>query len=281
MSAFALHDGCDQREIVRWGTSAALIVAIHAALIALGTAWYRQSPPPGIALPTIMIDLAPIPAEPSAPQLKEPPSPDMQQPEAPPPPPEPLERQAVEAPVEPAPPVERPIPRAPPLPEQTIAPTSPMSEPATIVPEPARPTPAKRKLAHTETKKTTALPQPRSDGATRSEHQTSAPSSASSGVPNPAAIAAYNQRVAAHLQSFKQYPASARAAGEQGLSRVSFTLGRNGQVLGNHLIASSGHPALDSETLGMVRRAQPFPPMPPELKQASISFTVPIKFSIH
>jgi protein TonB len=30
----------------------------------------------------------------------------------------------------------------------------------------------------------------------------------------------------------------------------------------------------------MVKRAQPFPSFPPEIKQASMSFSVPISFSI-
>ena len=95
-----------------------------------------------------------------------------------------------------------------------------------------------------------------------------------------AAIASYNQIVAAHLQRFKQYPAAAKAAGEQGTSRLSFSLGRGGQVLGSRLAGSSGHPALDAETMAMVRRAQPFPAFPPEMKQASMSFNVPVRFSL-
>lgn len=86
--------------------------------------------------------------------------------------------------------------------------------------------------------------------------------------------------VAAHLQRFKQYPAASRAAGEKGVSTISFTLSRGGQVLGSRLARSSGHPALDAETMAMVRRAQPFPQMPAEMKQASMAFVVPISFSV-
>ena len=141
-------------------------------------------------------------------------------------------------------------------------------EPATAVPEVAKPVPAKPKPV--EAKKPAAAP-PRHNASERPASAASVPQ----GAPNPEAMAAYNRRVAAHLQGFKP----ARTAGEQGISRLSFTLGRSGQVLGSRLAGSSGHPTLDSEALAMVRRAQPFPPIPPELKQASISFTVPIKFS--
>ena len=35
-------------------------VAVHAALIALGMTWYTQRPPPGVTLPAIMVDMAPV-----------------------------------------------------------------------------------------------------------------------------------------------------------------------------------------------------------------------------
>ena len=83
-----------------------------------------------------------------------------------------------------------------------------------------------------------------------------------------------------HLQRFKQYPPAAKAAGQQGVSRLRFSLSRSGQVLSSGLGGSSGHAALDAETLAMVRRAQPFPAFPPDMKQASMSFSVPIQFSV-
>ncbi len=263
MSAFALHDPSDRDGVLRWGGSAALILALHAALIAAGTAWYRQAPPPGVPLPVITIDLAPPAPEPSAPEVK--PA------DVPPPPPqvEPPREQALQEPAPPAPVEAQPVPQASPSPEPVIEPAPATPEPATALPEP-KPAPAKPKPV--EAKKPAAAP-PRHT-ATASERPASA-ASTPQGAPNPEAMAAYNRRVAAHLQGFRPAP----IAGQQGISRLSFTLGRNGQVLGSRLAGSSGHPALDSEALSMVRRAQPFPPIPPELKQASISFTVPIKFS--
>ncbi len=270
MSAFALHDDGDRDGIFRWSASAALIVAIHAALIAAGTAWLRQAPPPGVALPMVMIDLAPPSPAPSAPDIK---PADVQ-----PPQPEPPREEALQEPAPLAPVEAQPLPQPSPSPEPVIEPTPARPEPSIAVPEPVKPAPAKPKPVHTEAKKPAAAP-PR-HSPTASEHAASA-SSAPQGAPNPAAMSAYNQRVAAHLQAFKQYPSAAKAAGEQGISKLSFTIGRNGQVLSSRLAGSSGHPALDGETLAMVRRAQPFPPIPPELKQASISFTVPIRFAIH
>ena len=61
---------------------------------------------------------------------------------------------------------------------------------------------------------------------------------------------------------------------------LSFTVDRNGQVLASRLAHTSGHAALDAETMAMIRRAQPLPAFPPEMKQASLSFTVPVHFAL-
>jgi protein TonB len=282
MNAFVLHEFDDRAAMARWSASAAIIVAIHAALIALGVAWYTHSPPPGVALPTIMIDLAPAsaPSAPSVQPLDLPPGPEMREADPPPPPPELPKQEAIQEQLAPTPPQENPIVEAPPEHKEQPAPMQP--EPAKIVPDQPKPAPVKPKPVRADAKKSTdAPPAPRSSAAPKAERQASlTPSSANAGATSSAALASYNQLVAAHLQRFKQYPSSARAAGEQGTSRLSFTLGRSGQVLGSRLAGSSGHPSLDGETLAMIRRAQPFPPMPPELKQASMSFSIPVQFSI-
>jgi protein TonB len=281
MNAFVLHEFDDRAAMARWSASAAIIVAVHAALIALGVAWYTHAPPSGIALPTVMIDLAPVsaPAAPSAQPLDLPPGPEMREADPPSPPPEPPKQEAIQEKLAPTPPQENPVVEAPP--EQKAHPSPPIPEPAKIVPDQPNSAPVKPKPVRAEVKKPSdAPPAPRSSAAPKAERQASlTPSSASAGATSAAALASYNQLVAAHLQRFKQYPSSAKAAGEQGTSRLSFTLGRSGQVLGSRLAGSSGHPSLDGETLAMVRRAQPFPPMPPELKQASMSFSVPVQFS--
>jgi protein TonB len=280
MSAFVLHEFDDRAAMARWSASAAIIVAIHAALIALGTAWYTHSPPTGVALPTIMIDLAPAsaPSAPSAQPLDLPPEPETRDADPPPRPPEFPKQEALQEQLAPTPPQDDPVVEAPPAAQ--VPPPKP--EPAKIVPDQPKPVAVKPKPVRTEVRKpATAPPAPRSSAAPKAERQASlTSSSASAGATSPAALASYNQLVAAHLQRFKQYPSGARAAGEQGTSRLSFTLGRSGQVLGSRLAGSSGHPALDGETLAMVRRAQPFPPIPPELKQASMSFSIPVQFSI-
>ena len=276
MNAFVLHDVGDQSGVLRWGASAATIVALHAALLALGLAWYTQHPPPGITMPAIMMDMAPASSSPQPTPMDLAPGPVMQQADASPPP-EPAKQETVQEPIAPTPLQERPEVEAPP--EQKAQPAPPKPEPAKIVPE-RKPAPVKPNVVRAEAKKQTeAPPAPRTTAAPRAERQAPAASAISAGA-SAAAMASYNQLVAAHLQRFKQYPPGAKAAGEQGTARLSFSLGRGGQVLGSRLAGSSGHAALDGETLAMVRRAQPFPGFPPEMKQGSMSFNVPVQFSI-
>src|SRR6266849_1166672 len=275
MNAFVLHDSSDRTGVLRWGTSAAAIVAVHTGLLALGLAWYTQHPPPGITMPAIMVDMAPASSSPQPTPMDLAPGPVMDQADASPP--EPAQQQVVEEQIAPTPPQEKPEVVAPP--EQKAQPSPPKPEPAKIVPEP-KPAPVKPNVVRAEAKRPTeAPPAPRTTAAPRAERQAPAASAISAGA-SVAVMASYNQLVAAHLQRFKQYPPAAKAAGEQGTARLSFSLGRGGQVLGSRLAGSSGHAALDGETLAMVRRAQPFPGFPPEMKQASMSFNVPVQFSI-
>ena len=278
MNAFVLHDVGDQSGALRWGASAAAIVALHAALLALGLAWYTQHPPPGITMPAIMVDMAPASSSPQPTPMDLAPGPVMQQADASPPP-EPAKPQIVEEQIAPTPLQEKPEVEAPPEQKTQPTPLKPEPEPAKIVPEP-KPAPVKPKVVRAEAKKPTETPPaPRTTAAPRAERQAPAASAISAGA-SAAVMVSYNQLIAAHLQRFKQYPPGAKAAGEQGTARLSFSLGRGGQVLGSRLAGSSGHAALDGETLAMVRRAQPFPGFPPEIKQGSMSFNVPVQFSI-
>lgn len=268
MNAWVLHAPSDQSGAVRWGISAAIIVALHILLIALGVSWYTQSPPPGSTMPTILVDLSPAPssAAPEPQQMDLAPGPDMQQADAP----EPPKQETVEEQIAPTPPQEKPVVAAPP--EQKTE----------SKPEPPKPVPVKPKPIRKETKKPADTPPaPRTSAAPKAERRAPAASATTAGVAAAAAaLPAYRDLLAAHLQRFKQYPSGAKAAGEQGTAMLSFTVNRNGQVMGSRLVGSSGHPALDAETLAMIRRAQPLPSFPPELKQASMSFTVPVRFSL-
>jgi protein TonB len=280
MNAFALHNLPDRSGPLRWTGSAAVIAALHAGLIAAALAWYSQSPPPGVAMPAILVDMAPSAAAPQTQPLDVAPGPEMQQAEETPPPPEPVQPPPVaEQPIEPTPPKPDPVvAAAPPEPRVKAEPAPPKPEPAKIIPEPPNPKKPVRTAARHPADEP---PAPRTSAAPRAERQApSAGASAATGAAAAAALPSYRDRLAAHLQRFKQYPAGAKSAGEQGTAMLSFTVSRGGQVLASRLAGSSGSAALDAETMAMIRRAQPLPSFPPEIAQASLSFTVPVRFSL-
>ncbi|NOJ47278.1 TonB family protein [Bradyrhizobium archetypum] len=275
MNAFALHDASDQAVLRRWGVSAFAILAVHAALVALAMNWMTQRPVPGVSVPVIMIDMAPVSSAPQPTQMDLTPGPVMQQADASPPP-EAAQQEVVKEQIAPTPPQEKPEVVAPP--EQKSEPTPPKMEPAKVEPE-KKPSPVKPKAVRAEARKPSdAPPAPRTAASPKAERQ--APAASAAAGASAAALASYRQMVAAHLQRFKQYPPAAKAAGQQGTARVSFTLSRSGSVTSVSLGGSSGYAALDAETLAMVRRAQPFPAFPADVKQSSMPFSAPVAFTV-
>jgi protein TonB len=245
MNTLVLHGPPDQTDVRRWTLAAVFVVATHAALIAGGLTWYTPPDVLGTASEPIMLDLESAPATPEPQQLDLAPGPQMQEAEPPPPEPE----------------------KQPEVVEEKVAPT-PLQEKPEVVAPPEKPKPKvvvkeKPKPVVEKPKKPTDTPAPRTTATPQASQ---------------AARANYNGILSAHLQRYKQYPSGAKAAGEQGVAMLSFTVSRNGQVMGARLAKSSGSSALDGETMSMIRRAQPLPSFPPEMTQSSASFTVPVRF---
>jgi protein TonB len=101
-------------------------------------------------------------------------------------------------------------------------------------------------------------------------------------IPQPsrarAEVATWRSQIVTILEHNKRYPPEARSRGEQGVTKLAFSIDQAGHLLSSRIVASSGSAALDAETLALVQRAQPFPPPPPEL--AGSELTVPLRFNI-
>ncbi|AVO44476.1 TonB family protein [Phreatobacter cathodiphilus] len=227
---------------------------------------------------------------------------------APPPPPpaetaakvetlEPAEVQAALAPpVEPPPaPVVEPPPQVTPPPVPRVQqPPPPVRREATRPPPTRREAPTTRE-SRRPTRQVAATPQrerpsraarqaearasvaERGEGAGQRNRQQSDATGAS-GASTVAAVAAWRQRVLAHLARHKVYPEQARERGIRGRTGIAFTLTANGSVASVSIASSSGAAILDQATLAMVRRAQPFPPNP---AGGSASFTAGINYSLY
>ncbi|MBB4396507.1 energy transducer TonB [Bradyrhizobium sp. ERR14] len=270
-NAFALHEPLRERETARWGASAAVIVALHIAAALLAMNWIRSQPEQGVNMPAILIDMTPETSAPPSTPLDIAPGPVMEQADASPP--EPMQQQAVEETIAPTPPQEKPDVVAPP--EQKLEPAPPKPEPVQVAPV-EKPAPAKPRVVRPDARKPSdAPPAPRTSAPPRAERQAPLASAVSAGSVA-SAMATYYQRVRAHLMRFHQYPTSAN--GQRGVVKLSFTLGRGGQVLSSRLGGSSGVAVLDAQAMAMVRQAQPFPPVPSEITYATIPINVGVAF---
>ena len=91
----------------------------------------------------------------------------------------------------------------------------------------------------------------------------------------------YLTRLEAHLNAYKNYPYEARSHRQEGTVELRFMLDRSGHVLSYNVVGSSGSAALDNEAREMIRRADPFPPVPADYRGETLDLTVPLVFALH
>jgi periplasmic protein TonB len=92
-----------------------------------------------------------------------------------------------------------------------------------------------------------------------------------------AAVDEWERQIAIRLAGQKRFPPEAR--GQSGAAKVAFTIDRSGNLISETLIESTGFPLLDAEAIAVVRRAQPFPPPPLEVREVRPQFELPIVFT--
>jgi periplasmic protein TonB len=229
-------------DLRRWAGSAILVLGLHAAVAAALVTW--RDPVVGSEVSdTVMVDLSPFAEPPSETVEDIPPGPKQEETEQPPPPPEEKVEKKVEEKVEVPPAPEPPVAALPP-PEPDPQPEPPKP----LEPPPVPPAPA-----------TTAPPRTQASSAE---------------------IKAWYGGIVKQLERNKSYPRAAELRGEKGVVQLAFSIDRQGHVVSSEILRSSGYPALDQETIATIRRAEPFPPPPPELDGAKFDFTLPVKFNI-
>ena len=112
----------------------------------------------------------------------------------------------------------------------------------------------------------------------------SAPAEASaapaSGAPDGNALAVYLARISAYMQIRLRKPLVALRLGETGVATVHLVFNRAGHVLLVELLKSSGHRDLDDEAIAVVKRSDPLPPIPPEIKADVINAQMPVNFAL-
>ena len=94
------------------------------------------------------------------------------------------------------------------------------------------------------------------------------------------AKADYTDRVQAHLARHKEYPRRARQQRDEGVTEVTFTFNRSGEILDYRISAASDHPILDRATRRMMERANPLPAMSDAVPGEQMTLTVPVAYKL-
>jgi protein TonB len=242
----------------------------------------------------VMIELAPVPVAPEAPQQEVAVGPEMVMSETS----NPSENQ------------EKPVERAERKPDPEPQPDKPVTEPVekeitaeaetpkleeiptaeAVLPAPAEKPPEPEKAAEEKPEPPKPKEEQESkpqDAAKKLAPATTAPkpvllpraktnAAPSAGVSSSTSMATWRGMLMAHLNRLKRYP----AGGGRGTSSVVFTIDRSGRVLSTRLIGSSGSAVLDGEAVSLARRASPVPAPPANIAgRGNVTLTVPIRFS--
>ena len=264
MIGFAAEDLVDLR---RWAICGAIVVLTHGGIAAAMVNW-RDSDEAAEPAAAIVIEFAPVPVAPAMPQMETPPGPEQVMSDASPnKPTESLEEkieekieQKVEAKLEQkieekveSKPVEEPPPEVAPAPDPEVA---------------IQPSPPQEVKQETPKRQEPRPPVPMTSAPQAIPEQTAAiPAAPTQGQITPQnspATVKWRGQVVALIERNKHYPETSARRGERGVAQVFFSLDRRGRVLESRVVRSSGASALDEEALALLRRAQPFPPPPPE-----------------
>ena len=282
--------GPDRSRTLLWASGAAAALAVHAGAVAWALRQRPILPTDAMAPVAVMVDLAPAPVAPEAPEEQVAPdnadapeveadAPELALAPAPPDlPPPPVEMPDV--PIEEAPP---PSPADMPLAEILPRMEQPPDLPAAVVdPRPVARPPELRVARPEPEPEEEAKPPAPSRAALRAQTQAptaervAAPTN-SSGASGAVSPAKWQSRLMAHLERRKRYPSGARQRREEGTAHVRFSIDGSGNVRSVQLVRSSGYPELDEAVVALVRRSSPVPAPPPG---APHDITAPVRFNI-
>lgn len=225
-----------RQKLTRYAVSLAMVLAVHAAAIAIALHSTRAPLPVELPPAAMMIAMPPLPEPAPAPKPVQPPTP-VEEPPLP---------QVVEAP---KPTIALPKPPPKPKPKPPL-PKAPLPKPENK-PQPPKELPVAKPVEAT----------PAATPAAAAKPTEAAPSLPS----NSDAAQSWQADMMRHLAKFKRYPEDARRRGLEGTATLKFVVDANGNVLSFALANSSGNAALDRATLDMIRRAQPLPTPPKDM----------------
>ena len=98
--------------------------------------------------------------------------------------------------------------------------------------------------------------------------------------PQEEAMLRYQDMVKQKIESCRRYPPWAKKQGFEGTVHIKFTILSTGFTKNIKIIKSSGFNILDKEAISTIKRAQPFPPIPEEMKVSSLTMEVSVVFTL-
>ena len=98
--------------------------------------------------------------------------------------------------------------------------------------------------------------------------------------PQKEAMLRYQDMVKQKIESCRRYPNWAKKQGIEGIVYLAFVVLPTGVIKDIKIVQSSGFGILDKEAVSTVKRANPFPPIPGEMKVSSLSMEVSILFTL-
>lgn len=252
------HD--DDLHLGRWVTAGAIVVAVHAGLVAAYLYAAPQEELAGAMTPPILVDFAP---EAAAPESEDELAPGEESKESEDQPVPEVKQQVEEEPIIEVPQTATPEPDIviPPKKEEVV---EKKEEPTPPPPKPVEKKPVER--SEKSVKKQQAAPK-----TERRARTIVAPNSGNAGSVN--ALPTYKSLISAHINRFK------RPTSGSGMAVVSFVVDRGGRVVSRSLARSSGNPTVDAEAMATIARAAPMPAFPAAVTQSSLSFTQAIRFN--
>lgn len=94
------------------------------------------------------------------------------------------------------------------------------------------------------------------------------------------AMTEYLELIRARLAQLHRYPKLARRRNQQGTAALRFVVNRQGQIVSNKVVTSSGHRLLDAEALKLIERASPLPPLPDEVRRFTLEVNMPVAYRL-
>ncbi|MDL1955866.1 MAG: energy transducer TonB [Candidatus Desulfofervidus auxilii] len=90
----------------------------------------------------------------------------------------------------------------------------------------------------------------------------------------------YQQLIKQKIEENKRYPLLARNKGIEGKVWVKFEILKDGKVKDIKVVKSSHHQILDKAAIESIKKANPFPPFPEELKESSLIINICLRFEL-